>query len=117
MRCLRGRIFDVAVDLRHGSPTFGAHVAYELSAENGDQLYIPIGFAHGFCTLEPDTEITYKGSAYYDADADKGLAFDDPALNIAWPIGPEQALLSAKDRNLPKLADLPAYYSYDHLRD
>ncbi|RFB80891.1 dTDP-4-dehydrorhamnose 3,5-epimerase [Methylovirgula sp. 4M-Z18] len=117
VRCLRGRILDVAVDLRHGSPTFGAHVAYELSAENGDQLYIPAGFAHGYCTLEPDTEITYKVSAYYDASADKGLTFDDPALKIAWPVAADLAVLSAKDRALPKLAELPAYFSYAQHRD
>jgi dTDP-4-dehydrorhamnose 3,5-epimerase len=107
VRVLRGRILDVAVDLRSSSPTFGCHVAVELSAEEGNQLYIPVGFAHGFCTLEPDTEIAYKVSALYAPELDRGLAWNDPELGIAWPVRPEEAELSAKDRKQPLLADLP----------
>jgi dTDP-4-dehydrorhamnose 3,5-epimerase len=110
VRTLRGRILDVAVDLRRSSPTFGRHVAVELSAENGRQLLVPVGFAHGFCTLEPDTEIHYKVSAYYSAAHDHGLAWDDPDLAIAWPVDAASATLSDKDRRQPRLAELPAYF-------
>jgi len=108
---VRGRILDVAVDIRRSSPTYGRHVAVELSAENGRHLLVPVGFAHGFCTLEPDTEIQYKVSAYYSAAHDHGLAFDDPALGIAWPVPLDQAILSDKDRKQPRLSELPSYFS------
>ena len=110
VRVVRGRILDVAVDLRHGSPTFGQFVTAELSAENGRQMWVPVGFAHGFCTLDPDTEVIYKVTAYYDAAADKGLAFDDPALAIPWPVAPADATVSEKDRHHPRLADLPVHF-------
>jgi dTDP-4-dehydrorhamnose 3,5-epimerase len=110
IRVVRGRILDVAVDLRRSSPTFGRHVAVELSAENWRQLLVPVGFAHGFCTLEPDCEVIYKVSGYYAAAHDLGLAWDDPELAIAWPVSPEEATLSDKDRRQPRLADLPVYF-------
>ncbi len=106
IRVLRGSILDVAVDLRRSSPTFGRHVVTELSAENFKQIFVPIGFAHGFCTLEPDTEILYKVSNYYAPGHDHGLAWDDPALGIAWPVTAESVTLSDKDRRHPRLADL-----------
>lgn len=106
VRVVRGAILDVAVDLRRGSPTYGRSVAVRLDAENGAQLYVPVGFAHGFCTLEPDSEVFYKVSAPYSAAHDRGLAWDDPALAIDWPVSAEQAILSDKDRRQPKLADL-----------
>jgi dTDP-4-dehydrorhamnose 3,5-epimerase len=106
----RGRILDVVVDVRRSSPTFGRHVPMELSAEAGEQLYVPVGFAHGFCTLEPDTEVAYKVSSYYSPGHDHGLSWDDPALGIAWPVTPDRAILSEKDRNHPRLANLPAYF-------
>ena len=112
IRVLSGAIFDVAVDIRAGSPTYGRHAALRLDAATGTQLLIPAGFAHGFCTLEPDTLIHYKVSAYYSAAHDRGLAFDDPALAIAWPVAPGKAILSGKDRTHPRLAELPAYFSY-----
>jgi len=112
VRVLAGAILDVAVDIRHGSPSFGRHVALRLDADSGTQLLVPAGFAHGFCTLEPATLVSYKVSAYYSASNDKGLAFDDPALAIAWPVAARKAVLSAKDRTHPKLADLPAYFTY-----
>ncbi len=108
----RGRILDVAVDIRRGSPTYGAHVAAELSAENGAMLYVPKGFAHGFCTLEPDTIALYKVDAPYDPERDAGLAWDDPALGLVWPVDPGSAVLSPKDRAHPRLAELPAYFDW-----
>jgi len=110
IRVLAGAILDVAVDIRQGSPAYGRHVAMRLDAGTGTQLYVPAGFAHGFCTLEPGTLIAYKVSAYYSAANDRGLAFDDPALGIAWPVAADKAVLSAKDRAQPRLADLaPAF--------
>ena len=106
VRVARGRILDVAVDIRRSSPTFGHHVAVELSAENWRQLWIPAGFAHGFCSLEPNCEVLYKTTGFYAAANDKGLAFDDPELGIAWPVSAHEAVLSDKDRRQPRLAEL-----------
>ncbi len=106
VRAVRGAVLDVVVDLRRTSPTFGRHVAVELSAANWRQLFVPAGFAHGFCTLEPDTEVLYKVDAYYSAEHDGGILWNDPALGIAWPVAAEQAVLSDKDLRLPLLADL-----------
>lgn len=108
VRVGRGCILDVAVDLRRASPTFGRHVAVELSAENRLQLYVPEGFAHGFCTLTPDTEVIYKVTAPYSAAHDRGLAWNDPTLGIKWPVTPEQAILSDKDARHPRLSELEA---------
>ena len=110
VRVGRGRILDVAVDLRKSSKTFGRHVAVELSRENWRQLLVPIGFAHGFVTLEPDTEVLYKVTNVYSPANDFGLAFDDPALGIDWGVDPARAVLSDKDRRHPKLADLTALF-------
>lgn len=106
IRVARGAVFDVAVDLRRGSQTFGAHVQATLSAAGGQQLFVPTGFAHGFCTLEPDTEVVYKVTAYYSREHDRGIRWDDPALDIAWPVDRGSAVLSAKDIELPLLADV-----------
>jgi len=110
IRVVHGRILDVAVDLRRSSATYGQHVAVELSNENLRQLFVPIGFAHGFCTLEPDTEVVYKVTNYYSREHDLGLAWNDPALQIAWPVGPGQAILSNKDCQHPRLAELQVHF-------
>ena len=110
VRVLRGHVFDVAVDLRRSSRSYGKHVAVELSAENSRQLLIPIGFAHGFCTLEPDTVVAYKVSGYYSGADDVGVAWDDPDLAIRWPVDPAQAALSDKDRRQPKFKELPTFF-------
>ncbi|HEV7877799.1 dTDP-4-dehydrorhamnose 3,5-epimerase [Bradyrhizobium sp.] len=110
VRVTRGSIFDVAVDIRVGSPTFGQHVNAIVSAENWRQIWIPAGFAHGYCTLEPDTEVIYKVTDYYAPDCDRGLKWDDAALGIRWPIDPDKARLSDKDRRQPALKELaPAF--------
>ena len=106
VRCVRGAIWDVVVDVRPGSPTYGRHVGAELTPENGLMLYVPAGFAHGFVTREPDTEVTYKVSDTYAPDCDRGLAWDDPALGIAWGVAPDVAVLSDKDKRWPGLAGL-----------
>lgn len=112
VRCARGRIFDVAVDLRRGSPTYGKWVGTELSAENGRQLVVPMGFGHGFVTLEPDCEVAYKCTALYAPECDRGLRWNDPGLGIGWPLD-GSPVLSDKDRNAPWLADFDSPFAYD----
>jgi dTDP-4-dehydrorhamnose 3,5-epimerase len=106
VRVVRGAALDVCVDLRQGSPTFGKHVAVELTAENLRQVYVPPGFAHGFCTLTDDVEVLYKVSAEWSPEYEGGLRWDDPALAIAWPVKADEAVLSARDRVWPGLSDL-----------
>jgi dTDP-4-dehydrorhamnose 3,5-epimerase len=110
VRVIRGAVLDITVDLRTSSPTFGKHIRMELSARNWRQIFIPIGFAHGFCALEPDTEVLYKVSEYYSPAHDKGLAWDDPDLAIEWPISVERAILSEKDRKHPTLRALATVF-------
>ena len=105
IRCTRGAILDVAVDIRVGSPKYGCHVAVELSAANWHQLWVPPGFAHGYVTLENDCEIIYKVTDYYAPDYDRGIAWDDPALGINWRLPASGIILSDRDRQHPRLAD------------
>ena len=112
VRCGRGAIFDVAVDIRRGSPTYGHWVGYTLSAENGAQLYIPAGFAHGFATLEPNSEIIYKCSDYYAPETEGALRWDDPEIGIDWPVT-GNAILSEKDTAAPLLADLDSPFTWE----
>jgi dTDP-4-dehydrorhamnose 3,5-epimerase len=106
IRIIRGRAFDVVVDIRRNSPTFGRHVSFDLSADQPMAVLAPIGFAHGFCTLEDDTEITYKMSDHFVPDLYHGLNWADPALGISWPINLANAIVADKDRRHPNLADL-----------
>lgn len=110
--CTSGALLDVAVDIRTGSPAFGQFVAEELSAENGRQLWVPPGFAHGFCTLQPNTVISYKVTEYFSPEHDRGLSWDDPDVNVAWPVAPGSAVLSDKDRKQPTLANLGQVFQY-----
>jgi dTDP-4-dehydrorhamnose 3,5-epimerase len=105
VRVVRGAILDVAVDVRRGSPTFGRHVSVVLSAENWRQVFVPVGFAHGFVTLEPNTEVVYKVSNYYAPTHERGVRWDDPALGIEWGVSADRAVLSDKDRRYPALAE------------
>jgi dTDP-4-dehydrorhamnose 3,5-epimerase len=117
IRVSRGAIFDVAVDIRTGSPTFGSHVSTVLSADNWCQLWVPAGFAHGFCTLEPNTEVQYKVSAHYDPDCERGLSWNDPDLGIEWPVAEQDAILSDKDKHHPKLSELTACFLHSSLSE
>jgi dTDP-4-dehydrorhamnose 3,5-epimerase len=112
VRCARGAILDVAVDIRNGSPTYGQHVTAEISAANWRQIWVPPGFAHGYVTLEPDTEVLYKVTDYYAPECDRGVAWDDPALGIDWGMDPAELILSPKDRNHPRLADAPVAFEW-----
>jgi dTDP-4-dehydrorhamnose 3,5-epimerase len=111
VRVVRGSIWDVAVDVRRGSPTFGHHVGAVLSAANWQQLWVPVGFLHGYCTLEPDTEVIYKVTAGYDKPAERGVIWNDPDIGIQWPVPAAEVILSDKDKVLPGLADCPSWFS------
>lgn len=116
VRCVAGAILDVAVDLRHGSPTYGQWVAAELTGDNGHQLWVPTGFAHGFCTLVPNTVVSYKVTNYYSPENDKGVLWNDAGIGVEWPSVADPETLSAKDRVQPSLADLPEFFSYNEGR-
>jgi dTDP-4-dehydrorhamnose 3,5-epimerase len=113
VRCVRGAIWDVAVDVRKGSPTYGRHVAAELTADNAAQLWIPVGFAHGFVTMTPDTEVEYKCTDYYAPECDGGVAWNDPDLALPWPLDGREPTLSIKDQTLPRLAEFDSPFAYD----
>jgi len=113
VRCVAGRLLDVIVDLRQGSPTFGRWVSVILSPQDLNQLWVPVGFGHGFCTLEPNSIISYRVTEYYSPEHDKGVAWDDPEIGVDWPSIADPETLSGKDREQPRLADLPAYFSME----
>lgn len=113
VRVPRGRVVDVIVDLRVGSPTYGEHASVELSAENWKQLWAPAGFAHAFCTLEPNTEFCYKVTELYAPDADSGIAHDDPDLAIEWPFPADKLILSEKDRKLQSFREFQSPFSFE----
>jgi dTDP-4-dehydrorhamnose 3,5-epimerase len=110
---LRGRILDIAVDIRSGSPTLGHYVSAELGAEDGRQLYVPVGFAHGFCTLEDDVEVMYKVSDYYAPALDGGVRWDDADIGFPWPAAASDIIVSEKDGRLPALKDFVSPFAYD----
>jgi dTDP-4-dehydrorhamnose 3,5-epimerase len=110
---VKGRVLDVAVDIRRGSPTFGRHVSAELSAGSGHQLYIPIGFAHGFLTLEHDVVVMYKVSDYYVPTLDSGICWNDPDIAFPWPVQDSDIITSDKDRRLPMLKEITSPFDYD----
>ena len=105
VRCARGRVLDVVVDLRRGSPAFGEWESFELDDESGHQLFIPVGFGHGFCVLSETADFVYKCTAYYDPATEKGIRFDDPDVGVRWPDGIE-LLYSDRDRDAPRLAEI-----------
>jgi len=113
LRVTSGSVFDVAVDIRWDSPTFGRHISAVLSASEWNQIFVPEGFAHGYCTLEPDTEVLYKVSAYYSPAHDRGLLWCDPAIGIDWPVSADQAVISDKDRKHPPLTQLLRFFQYE----
>jgi dTDP-4-dehydrorhamnose 3,5-epimerase len=110
VRAVKGAIYDVAVDIRSGSPTFGKYVGATLSAENWAQLWVPVGFLHAYCTLTADTEVIYKVTGDYDKPAERGVIWNDPDIGIDWPISLDRVILSDKDKVLPRLSDCPIWF-------
>ena len=110
VRCVKGAIYDVAVDARHGSPSFGRYVGAEISAENWMQIWVPAGFLHAYCTLTAETEVIYKVTGAYDKAAERGVIWNDPDVGIDWPVAADSVILSDKDKILPRLRDLPALF-------
>jgi dTDP-4-dehydrorhamnose 3,5-epimerase len=110
VRCVRGAIYDVAVDVRWGSPTFGKYIGVELSARNWMQIWVPVGFLHAYCALTTETEVIYKVTGAYDKAAERGVIWNDPDIGIKWPVSADKAILSDKDKVLPRLRDLPLLF-------
>jgi dTDP-4-dehydrorhamnose 3,5-epimerase len=114
VRCARGAIFDVVVDLRRGSPTYGQWEGFELSDESMRMLYVPVGFAHGFCVLSDVADLLYKQDAYYDPATEMGIRYDDPDVGIAWPIPPAELVASERDASAPLLREIAAELPFVH---
>ncbi|HET9471719.1 MAG TPA: dTDP-4-dehydrorhamnose 3,5-epimerase, partial [Usitatibacter sp.] len=114
VRCARGRILDVAVDLRRGSPTYAQWEAVELDDESMRELYLPVGFAHGFCVLSEVADVLYKQTAYYDRAVERGIAYDDPDVGIEWPLAREQMIVSDRDSNAPRLREIANELPFDY---
>lgn len=110
VRCVKGAIYDVAVDVRHGSPTFGRYVGAEISSGNWAQIWVPVGFLHAYCTLTEDTEVIYKVTGPYEKAAERGVIWNDPDIGIKWPVDADKVILSDKDKVLPRLRDLPVLF-------
>jgi len=108
VRCSRGRIVDINVDLRQGSPTYGQWEAVELDDEGMRELYVPVGFAHGFCVLSDIADVLYKQTAYYDPAVERGIAWDDPEIGIEWPLPLDELIVSERDRQAPRLSEVAA---------
>jgi dTDP-4-dehydrorhamnose 3,5-epimerase len=104
VRAARGAVYDVAIDLRRSSPTYGEHEAFELTEENQRQLFVPVGFAHGFCAVSDVADVTYKVSSYYDPQTERGIAYDDPELGVRWPV--DEPIVSDRDRKNPRLGEI-----------
>jgi dTDP-4-dehydrorhamnose 3,5-epimerase len=115
VQVVSGSIFDVAIDIRHGSPSYGKYVAATLSADCGDQLYIPTGFAHGFQTLQPNTLVAYKVSDFYSPEDEGGIRWDDASLNIRWPVFTSEVITSSRDSQWPPFASLRSPFTFDGL--
>jgi dTDP-4-dehydrorhamnose 3,5-epimerase len=113
VRCSRGRVLDVAVDLRRGSPTYAQWDAVELDDESMRMLYVPVGFAHGFCVLSDVADVLYKQTAYYDPDVERGIAWNDPDIAISWPLPQSELIVSERDSKAPLLRDLAAELTFD----
>jgi dTDP-4-dehydrorhamnose 3,5-epimerase len=113
VRVLQGSVYDVVVDLRVGSPTYGRWVGENLTAQGGEQLFVPRGFAHAFCTLEPDTIVAYKVDDFYARESDTGLIWNDPTFAITWPVAPQEVVLSEKDLKLGHFADFVSPFRYE----
>ena len=113
MRCARGAVVDVAVDLRRGSPTYGQWEAVRLDEESMRELYVPVGFAHGFCTISELADVIYKQSAYYDPELERAIAYDDPDVGIEWPLPAQELIVSERDAQAPRLAELASELPFE----
>ncbi len=108
-----GAVLDVVVDIRHGSPTFGQSETFHLTATDGNQILVPVGFAHGYCTLEDNTAVMYKVSAPYAPDSEAGIVWNDPELAISWPVSDKAAILAERDKGYPRLGELEKIFTYE----